>query len=263
MGNFYNDVKSSPGMYPFLKLYRLCYQQFTNVNFSFLISEYKLMKFKNKYQDKRCFIIGNGPSLNKTNLSLLENENTFGLNRIYLLSEKLGFKTSFYVCVNKLVLQQFAKDISKLDIPKFISSTGRRYFKEDRNTIFLRGLSEITFSKNAIRGVWHDSTVTYTAMQLAYWMGFSEIVLVGVDHNFAVKGVADKVITSKGPDRSHFSSKYFGKGVKWQLPNLEGSELAYRMAKAQFEREGKRIVNATVGGRLDIFPREKLESFFR
>jgi len=211
---------------------------------------------------KRCFIIGNGPSLKKTNLSLLKNEYTFGLNRIYLLFKDIGFETSFYVSVNKLVLKQFEKDINKLNIPKFISSSGLKYINEDKNTIFLRSLPEITFSKNPIRGVWHDSTVTYTAMQIAYWMGFSEVFLVGIDHSFATKGKADKTIISKGPDKNHFIDNYFGKGVKWQLPNLEGSELAYRMAKAQFERDGKKIVNATIGGKLEIFPRVKLESLF-
>ena len=63
--------------------------------------------------EDRCFILGNGPSLKKTNLALLENEYTFGLNRIYLLFDQLGFSTTYYVAVNHLVIEQCANEIIK------------------------------------------------------------------------------------------------------------------------------------------------------
>ena len=41
-----------------------------------------------------------------TDLSLLRNEFTFGLNRIYLMFSALGFQTSCLVSVNDLVVEQ-------------------------------------------------------------------------------------------------------------------------------------------------------------
>jgi len=57
----------------------------------------RLRLFKNKHKGQRCFIVGNGPSLKEMDLAPLRNEFTFGLNRIYLLFESLGFATTYFV----------------------------------------------------------------------------------------------------------------------------------------------------------------------
>jgi len=66
-------------------------------------SRQKLQTYHDRYKGKRCFVIGNGPSLKNTDLSKLSGEYTFGMNRIYLMFPELGFPTSFLVCVNDLV----------------------------------------------------------------------------------------------------------------------------------------------------------------
>jgi hypothetical protein len=62
----------------------------------------------------------------------------------------------------------------------------------------------------------------------------------------------------KGDDNSHFDPNYF-KGMKWQLPDLAGSEKAYRLAKEHFEKNDRQISDATVDGKLNIFPKIKFE----
>ena len=47
----------------------------------------RLDLFRNIHKDEDCFIIGNGPSLNKMDLGLLNDYYTFGLNKIYMLFE--------------------------------------------------------------------------------------------------------------------------------------------------------------------------------
>ncbi|MBN2147597.1 MAG: hypothetical protein JW726_09420, partial [Anaerolineales bacterium] len=98
--------------------------------------------------------------------------------------------------------------------------------------------------------------------QLAYYMGFQEAILVGVDHNFQTKGPANQAIVSDGDDPNHFAPNYFGKGFKWQLPDLEGSERAYHLARQAYEGSGRRILDATVGGKLTIFPKVDYQSLF-
>jgi hypothetical protein len=56
----------------------------------------RLTEFKDIHKGKRAFIIGNGPSLKHTDLGRLRNEYTFGMNRIYLLFEELGFHTTYF-----------------------------------------------------------------------------------------------------------------------------------------------------------------------
>lgn len=218
-----------------------------------------IRQFKNKHAGGRCVIIGNGPSLKKTDVSLLRNEITFGLNRIYLMFDELGFATNYHVVVNQLVVEQCVDDFRKIEAPLFTTEASRAHLEGASNTAFLRSLAGPRFSTNVSHGVWEGATVTFVAMQLAHYMGFAEVVLVGVDHRFAVSGPAHQVVESIGPDASHFDPNYFGKGFRWQLPDLETSEIAYTLARATFEKGGRKIVDATVDGALTIFPKASLE----
>jgi len=222
-------------------------------------------KLYNSHKGQRCFIIGNGPSLNKMDLSLLRNEITFGLNRIYLLFDKIGFSTTYYVSVNGLVIKQCAKEIENINSIKFINWNCRRSFCGTGDVYFINdpsGGSKLKFSRNSIRRTYIDSTVTYAAMQLAFWFGFHKVILIGVDHDFSTKGENDKEIISQGPDPNHFHPEYFGKGFRWQLPNLDRSEQAYEMAKIEFEKVGREILDATVEGKLNTFKKVIYDELF-
>jgi len=223
----------------------------------------KIKKLHNIHNGKRCFVIGNGPSLQNTDMTKLRNEYTFGLNRIYLMFQELGFSTSFFVSINDLVIEQSAADIQALDIPKFVSWRSRKWLSPQEDLFFLyTTYTGPKFDKNAAGRLWEGATVTYVALQLAYYLGFSEVILIGVDHNFATKGKPNTTITSQGDDPNHFNPKYFGKGFRWQLPDLETSEIAYKMARKAFEADGRKVVDATVGGKLSVFPKVDFNSLF-
>ena len=50
---------------------------------------------KNKYKNKRVFLIGNGPSLKKTPLHFLKNEYTIVFNRFNLFFERINWIPTF------------------------------------------------------------------------------------------------------------------------------------------------------------------------
>ncbi len=224
----------------------------------------RIRSYRDRHRGERCFILGNGPSLRDTDLGLLRGEVTFGLNRIYLLFESMGFPTTYFVSVNTLVLEQCAAEIKALSMPKFITWRGRYFLKDDPRVIFLD--TDYTepeiFARDITRRVFEGFTVTYVALQIAYYMGFGEVILVGVDHNFTTKGPANATVVSQGEDPNHFAPEYFGPGFRWQLPDLEGSERAYRMAKHAFEADGRRVLDATIGGRLQVFQKVDYLSLF-
>jgi hypothetical protein len=95
-------------------------------------------------------------------------------------------------------------------------------------------------------------TVTYVAMQIAFFMGFKEVYLIGVDHNFVVNGNPNEMQLLKSKDQNHFDPNYFG-DKHWHLPDLEASELAYHLANFHYKRSGRIIYDATVGGKCNIF----------
>jgi hypothetical protein len=226
-------------------------------------SRKRLTALKDIHKGERCFIIGNGPSLRDTDLKKLRSEFTFGLNRIYLLFPELGFPTTYFLSMNDLVIEQCAAEIMALPIPKFLSWRSHRFLSPTSNTQFLyTTYTGPKFARDVSGRLWEGATVTYVALQLAYHMGFEKVILVGVDHNFISKGDANKTVTSQGDDPNHFAPNYFGKGFKWQLPDLDTSERAYRMAGAAYETDGREILDATVGGKLTVFPKVEYLSLF-
>lgn len=218
----------------------------------------RLASLRNRHAGERCVIVGNGPSLKEMDLSLLRSEVTFGLNRGYLLFEKLGFAPTYLVAINVHVVEQFADEILAEPSTIFVSWHARRWLPQGHRAILVRPAPGPAFSTDPARGIWGGATVTYAAMQLAYHMGFAEVVLIGVDHSFTTPGPAHQLVTSTGDDPNHFDPSYFGKGVRWELPNLDLSEVAYRLARRAYEADGRRIVDATVGGKLTVFPKVDL-----
>lgn len=222
-----------------------------------------LKKYKDIHKGERCFIIGNGPSLKKTDVSKLKNEFSFGLNRVYLAFPEWGFETSYFVSINDLVIEQCSDEILNLKMPKFISWHSRPHIDMNENMAFLHTTyTGPIFQKDAGKRIWEGATVTNVAMQLAFYMGFEKVILIGVDHNFKSRGEANKTVISQGDDENHFSAEYFGKGFRWQLPDLETSEIAYQMAKEAYEEAGREIVDATIGGKLDVFNKVDFDSLF-
>lgn len=224
-----------------------------------------LRGFANSHLGQRCFIIGNGPSLRQTDLMRLQGEVTFGLNRIYLLFDELGFATTYYVAVNTLVIEQSAEEIRRLTMPKFLTWRSRNWTAEDPKVVFLDAdyTGEETFTKDLTDRVFEGGTVTYVALQLAYYMGFAEVILVGVDHRYVTTGPANLTVESQAADPNHFHPDYFGKGFRWQLPDLPASERAFRLARQTFEQDGRRVLDATIGGMLTVFPKATYTDLFR
>ena len=214
----------------------------------------RLAEYRERHRGERAFVLGNGPSLARTDLGRLAGEVTFGANRIYL-----AHRPTYFTCVNELVLEQFAGDIRALACPKFLNWNRRGLFGDEPFVALGLGLQD-SFVPDPARRLCSGGTVTFVALQLAYYMGFREVVLLGVDHRFVEKGTPNRTETrTQAEDRDHFHAGYFPKGSKWQLPDLRRSELAYAMARRAFERDGRRIIDATIDGACRVFARAALD----
>lgn len=192
---------------------------------------------------KTCLIIGNGPSLREVPDLFLEKFHTFGTNRIYT-----RFVPNYYVCINPLVCSQFLPDIEQLQTKKYI----RAEYAKDAGGTPLYSSPIPHFSRDPLKVIYEGYTVTYACMQLAFWMGYQTVLLVGLDHYYEYNGKPNEQQVLEGNDPNHFDPNYF-KGVEWNLPDLEQSEKAYKMAKVVFETDGRQIINLTEGTHLDVF----------
>lgn len=224
----------------------------------------KIERFKDKHVGEDCFIIATGTSLNKIDVSLLNNYHTFGLNKIYLLFDKVKLDLSYYVATDKHVIPQSQTIIEKLSCPSFISfEYGRGLIKDTDKIHFLLTKGGHYFSNDLRYTIAVTNTVSFVALQLAYYMGFQNVYLVGYDHHYTnVTGPPESSHFLQGKDESHFDSRYFANQI-WVQPDLAGMEVGYHLAKYYFELSGRKIYNATVGGQLEVFPRIRYEYALR
>jgi len=230
-------------------------------------NEKQIASFQNRFVGERCFIIGNGPSLNQMDLSPLAKEFTFGVNAIYLNESKMGFLPTFHVVEDTLVAEDRMKELLAYNgSVKFAGNHLKYCLGQGEDFIWLNTMFDYSlyrnfphFSRNALRCLWVGGTVSYLCMQLAYYMGFKEVYLVGFDHSYEIPKDADlsgKTITSQSGDPNHFDSSYFGKGKRWHDPALWRMEMAYKKARDNFEFDGRKIVNCSATSALTVFEKK-------
>lgn len=270
-------------------------------------SEAILASLKNKHRGQRCFIMGNGPSLNLMDLSLFEDEIVFGLNACYLLFPRIKWHPTYWTCVDTRVLpDQADKFIAmhkecpnlKMFIPDVLpeltqdgikttvttdvipEGPNRYYFHRDG---IRQPFPSGTFSTDISRRVVAGKTVAIAALQIAFYMGFNPIYLIGCDTDYvipeSVRQYGPDVLASPpdskinvrtqyyleglaDDDPNHFDPSYFGKGRKYHVPNVEKMIWHYEQAKAVLDPLGVEVINATVGGKLEVFPRVDYKTLF-
>ncbi|XSG83547.1 MAG: glycosyltransferase [Methyloligella sp. ZOD6] len=211
-----------------------------------------------------CVIVGNGPSLNKTDLTLLEGQDVIISNNAFLSKELLHYGT-YHTVVNFLVAEQSAHHINRLDeIPKILPYWLSYCVNPGPNTFFVDAVGYPEFSTDMFKNMSWRHTVTFFNMHLAYGLGYRKAVMIGFDHNFKQSaGVKEQeIILSDEDDENHFHPDYF-RGKKWQAADVDMMEAMYKLAKAAFEADGRKIVNATVGGKLELFERQSLADALR
>lgn len=222
----------------------------------------RVARFYNRHRGERGVIVANGPSLNMMDLAFLRDEIVIGLNKIYLGVKRFGFYPKYLVAVNEKVIQQAALDIARMTCVKFIGERGAQYVPEDALTYHLATKNvPCRFCKDLEEGVHEGWTVTYAALQIAYYLGFRETVIVGMDHRFEYSGEPNQTSHFSGPDVNHFSDVYFS-GQDWDNPDLIKSEESYRIARDVFEADNRRIIDATVGGACPVFEKGDYRDIF-
>lgn len=239
------------------------------IKFPYTKNANNLTQFKNKHLNKRCFIIGNGPSLRVGDLEKLENEITFGFNRIYYLFEKTHWRPTYYCSEDEKIVFSSRDEIENLKIkhkffPVNFPWDYKIFFNRSNYYIFKIGDSNVEpkFSNDIVKRIYWGNTVAYTAIQIAVYMGIKEIYLLGVDHNF------NKVINDKGEitidesAKDYFTDDYNFNKEDLYIPNVEKSTRAFIAAKKYADKNNINIYNATRGGKLEVFERVEFDTLF-
>ncbi len=238
-------------------------------------NEEEFRKLKGKYAGKRCFIIGNGPSLTVDDLNKLKNEISFGSNRIFTIYGKTDWRPTFYANQDQDVLKNMLCElndtVSQSDL-SFMSAHNYtvcgEQLKDLNNVLWMQKRfsppkkNTYGFSHDVSKEVIEGLTITYTCLQLAAYMGFSEIYLLGIDHNYPIE-IDDDGNIVKNDDSV---KAYFGDAMvsmsDINLPKIVEMTRAYISAEKYSRKNGFRIFNATRGGKLEAFERVDFDMLF-
>lgn len=233
------------------------------------VNQKRLCELRGLYRGKRCFVIGNGPSLTVADLRRLQNEITIGCNGLFLIFDEMGYLPTFYTVEDMLVAEDRAGQINAIKGTTKLFPRKLAYcLKRDESTLYVNFLYAYQgfpkFSDRFDKVVFWGGTVTFLNLQLAYYLGCSEIYLIGVDHNYQVPPEVgkDSVIVSTSADVNHFHPGYFGPGYRWHDPKVKRMEEGYLAAREFAARNDMKIFNATRGGNLEAFPRVDFDSLF-
>lgn len=226
-----------------------------------------LRPFKNRHKGRACVVIGNGPSLRVEDLTRLHQLGipTFACNRIHLIFPQTPWRPDYYFMSDEKLVSQYTDDVP--DVPperRFFPKKYRDCIKNGNfyNTLMFRYEEEGRFSLDAGKGVYAGCSVTTEMIQFAYFMGFQEIYLIGVDFSYQVSKKLDDTTYSYQGENNYFIPGYLKPGEVADMPNVNANLLAFQAAKDAIEGQGRIIKNATRGGKLEVFTRTELDGLF-
>lgn len=232
----------------------------------------KLLTYKNLQEGKRCFLIGNGPSLTTADLELLKNEITFACNRIYKLYPLTSWRPTYYCLIDAIIAKYEYQDVvDHVDCPFFTN----------RDTLGLmeKAPSDVICAKNIGESEYYVSddffsyyvpsgaTVMTYMLELAMYMGFKEIYLIGVDCTSSVNGGGHFVKNYINPELLEKDMERIRKRLGSNEATKEEvaeyyfnkSMLSYQLIQEYAQKRDINIYNATRGGKLEIYKRRSLE----
>lgn len=217
----------------------------------------KLRSFAGKHEGERCFIVCTGPSLTVDDVKALQDEYTFALNSITKIFQRTEWRPTYYVIEDMVAYLSLENDLLSFKLKNCFASDllidmlkprvdfiAYPFDRLNHSVMRYRPSMKphLAFSGNAYAIVYGAFTVACSAMQLAVYMGFKEIYLIGCDCDYS-------------GEKKHFED-YDNVGKKWEIIDEEQKMvMTYQAAKKYADAHGIKIYNATRGGKLEVFER--------
>ncbi|MCD8370128.1 MAG: DUF115 domain-containing protein [Clostridiales bacterium] len=219
-----------------------------------------IKKIKGIHTGKRCFIVATGPSLTLKDLELLKDEYTFGMNSIPKLYDRTTWRPTYFGIQDcnvyrkmESIIQNVYGKADNVFVSDLIAQTFNvpsNYHQFPYDTVYHDNQLEIDryfaeFSDDCYSIVYDGYSITYSLIQLAVYMGFEEIYLLGVDCSYK-RGAKNHVVESGNDDKN-------------EEKNHDKMVVGYQKAKEYADAHEIKIINCTRGGMLEVYPRMNLE----
>lgn len=227
----------------------------------------KIKDFKNKYAGESCFICATGPSLIKQDVEKISGFYSFGVNSICAMYNDTDWRPSFFVFQDYPIYEMYSEEIENAKNTyvfignPLVNSKNKKinklmdnwalypvnwayHKKAERNK-----KPFVKFSDDAYSRIYSGYTVTYSAIQLAIYMGFTNIYLLGVDCSYSYG------------KKNHFKmmKNEINRSIEVAKTEVDNQTVAYKKAKEEAEKRNIKIINVSRGGNLEVFERRNLE----
>ncbi|MCR5796536.1 MAG: CDP-glycerol glycerophosphotransferase family protein [Eubacterium sp.] len=236
-----------------------------------------LRSYKNKHKGERCFLIGNGPSLKISDLEGLQEkgEITFGCNLVTKVFDQTKWRPDYYFMIDRICAKYRSEEIDEAigDIPLFTNITTYNIFRQKpKNPVILYNIAKAKYRVHSSPLAYYipsGSTVMSLMIEMAVYMGFKEIYLVGCDctstfsgNTHFIKDYTDDNLKEKDAKKIIARMRKLGiEGDDYEKYFLDGSLNAYTLLKEHAMKRGVNIYNATRGGALEVYERRNLDDF--
>jgi hypothetical protein len=248
----------------------------TSILFEYAIS--RTMSLRNSKIGERCFVIGNGPSLSARDLDVIQKHNipTFAVNQIFKIFDRTDWRPSHYVVSDYFAVKNFEEYNSKINGIKFINMNYAKlidnfhadnayYFIENDIMLLLSHLAKPKVGEE-IYDLNSGGTTLFSALQLAFYLGFSEIYLLGADNSFKYEKSCDgELLVDGSVTKLHFVDDYLPKNSHSALFDAQfgyQTAEAYKSAASYAKEHGITLRNATRGGKLEVVERVDFDLLF-
>lgn len=250
----------------------------------------KNIEYKDKHKGKRCFILCTGPSIKKQDLKPLKDEFCIAVSMFALHQDYKIINPNYHVMApwhTPFLFDDMEKKfiaISETRCKDTIIFLGHYPYKYSYYNYFLKnskykpeniryinygGSTQIDMYNYDKRSMWDltirpflPSTVLYSAIQLAAYMGFEEIYLLGADQNY-FEYIDQQYSSNFYPDVNRVDDSCVWRSVWRSTENMfyiyHTRWQQFGLMKKYLNSKNIAIYNATKGGMLDVFPRVKYD----
>lgn len=247
------------------------YQSYILNDFSKSKYSKRLRQFKDIHKGETCFIVGNGPSLRAEDLEKIHQKNipSFAFNRIYLMFDKTNWRPTYYVSQDEKTLLNCKETVNDMKLDhKFFPLFLKYYHNINIKNAYYYGFKSSVkgipvFSEDISKYIGRSTTVAYTAAQIAVYMGFKKIYLIGIDHNFSLYKNEKGELVKNETVKDYFTDEYNKDKGELYIPSLGNSTNAFKVMRRFCDDNNIEVYNSTRGGKLEVFTRVNVDKILK
>ncbi|MDE6851311.1 MAG: HAD hydrolase family protein [Lachnospiraceae bacterium] len=239
------------------------------------------IQYKDIHMGERVFILCSGPSISELDLTLLKNEKTIAVNSFYLHKDCQIISPTYYCEPAFEEYSSFETVAQHLREMEQATPEAHYFFgiKEKENVEKVnefegRCVNYMAFTNeydrsdiDLTRCVMGVQSVSIMALEIAIYMGFTEIYLLGTEHDSLLTGKythfyeyqesiaanEDKMLDEQGNIRYTFDEELSAIYNLWEQ---------YKIIRKIAKKKRIKIYNATPAGVLDLFEKKEFYMLF-